>query len=160
MFLLRWSVVKKVTVLQTFSGACWNREIASLPKHLWESYRMLTFEQLPGSKVHVSLTLTILYLRMAVYNVREVTTGSDSYLDGFRKVRNIKTNQQLYTLQICKRGLFCSWPIDPDHRTFSTIVWYPFALWNVFLCSVSIYGKSFISLLLASIFYVFFLVGS
>lgn len=55
---------------------------------------MLTFEQLPGSKVNTRLTLAILYLRMAVGNVREVTTESDSYPDGFRKVRNMKKKKQ------------------------------------------------------------------
>lgn len=112
---------------------------------------MLTFEQLPGSKVNTPLTLAILYLRMAVGNVREVTTESDSYPDGFRKVRNMKT------ITIRFRSI-----TDPDHRTLSTIVivLYAFALLNVALCSVSIYGKSLFYLLLYSIFYVFFLVGS
>lgn len=84
---------------------------------------MLTFEQLPGSKVNTRLTLAILYLRMAVGNVREVTTESDSYPDGFRKVRNMK--KKIINNSIHFRSI-----TDPDHRTLPTtvIVLYAFAL--------------------------------
>jgi len=44
------------------------------------------------------------YLRMASYKVREVTSESGSYLDGFRKVRNVKINEQPFPLQILEKG--------------------------------------------------------
>lgn len=49
-----------------------------------------------------------MYLRMAVYEVREVTSESNFYLDGFRKVRNIKITEQPLPLQILEKGLFYS----------------------------------------------------
>lgn len=41
--------------------------------------------------------------------VREVSSESDSYLDGFRKVRHLQLNEQLLPLQVLEKGLFCSW---------------------------------------------------
>lgn len=43
---------------------------------------------------------------MAVYEVREVTSESGSYLDGFREVRSIKINEQLFLFQILEMVYF------------------------------------------------------
>lgn len=69
---------------------------------------------------------------MAVYEVRVVTSENGSYPDGFRKVRNIKINEQPLPFQVLEKGLFCSWlhwMRAPNHGEFSglEVVSYVFA---------------------------------
>lgn len=87
---------------------------------------------------------------MAVYEVREVTSESGSYLDGFRKVRNIKINEQPLLFQILEKGLFCSW-LHWMRAPNQSIFKYRSSFICICFLKFSNHGKSFFSVCFSSL---------